>query len=359
MNLKNTFLLICLTLLCGFALNAQELEFPGMDASPMDAAHYPGRAAFPNYLDDAPPLQVKVLYCRPQKKDRVIFGGLVPYGELWRLGANEATEVSFFQPVEIGGKAINAGTYTMFAEVHPNNWVIVISTQRFVAGTSNLDASQRVASVSIPVTNLKDSREAFTIGFQRINDEKCNMIFEWDRTRATLPISFNPANLSNLDASPMDLAQYPSNSRFTNFVEDAEKAKVRVVYSRPQKKGRTIFGELVKYGEPWRLGANETTEITFFEDVKIGGSEVKAGRYGILANVEKDNWEFVIHSNIPSWGAHNHDEKKNVAKVSVPVTANSTEVEALSVVFDKKDDKNVDMVVAWDKTLVRMPIELK
>lgn len=359
MNFKNSFLLVCLALMSVYTLNAQELEFTGMDASPMDAAHYPGRAAFTNYLDDAPPLQIKVLYCRPQKKDRVIFGGLVPYGKLWRLGANEATEVSFYQPVEIGGKFINAGTYTMFAKVHPNHWDITISSERFVAGTSNLDVTKHIASASIPVTNLAESREAFTIGFQRVNDEKCNMIFEWDRTRASLPISFNPVSLSNMDASPMDLAQYPSNSRFSNFVEEAEAAKVRVVYSRPQKKDRVIFGELVKYGESWRIGANETTEITFFEDVKVGGKEVKAGTYGIMANVEKDKWEFVLHNNIPSWGVYNHKEDKNVAKVSAPVSANPTAVEALTIIFDKKDDKNVHMVVAWDKTLVRMPIEFK
>ena len=254
---------------------------------------------------------------------------------------------------------MNAGTYTMFAEVHPNHWEIVLSTERFIAGTANLDAEQRVVSTSIPVTNIAETREAFTIGFKRINDEKCQMIFEWDHTRAILPISFNPAYLSGLDASPMDLAQYPSNSRFQNFVEDAGDPKIRVVYSRPQKKGRTIFGELVKFGEPWRLGANESTEITFFEDVMIGDTEVSAGRYGLMAVVNKDKWEFVIHRNIPSWGVYNHDDKKNVAKVTAPVTANSNTVEALSIAFEEAGDNKVNLLVAWDKTMVKMPIEMK
>jgi len=86
--------------------------------------------------DDDPDrsLKIKVLYCRPNKKDRDVFGTLEPWGKDWRLGANEATEVTFYQPVEIGGTHINAGTYTMFAQIFPSNWVLKISSERFIAG---------------------------------------------------------------------------------------------------------------------------------------------------------------------------------------------------------------------------------
>ena len=366
MNLKNTILLFALFSISAITLNGQELKFPDLDKSPMDAATYPRDAAWRNYMEgDAKntPLKIKVLYCKPKKNDREIFGKLVPFGEDWRLGANEATEVYFASPVEIGGKFINAGYYTMFAEVHPNHWIIKISTERHIGGSENRDVSQDVVHVSVPVINMADSRESFTIGFQRVDDDHCNMVFEWDRTRTVLPISFNPVYLSGDDASPMDLVQYPSNSRLRNYVKpeelDAAVPKVRVVYSRPQKKGRTIFGDLVKYGEPWRLGANETTEITFFDDVTIGGKEVKKGKYGLMVIPSADKWEFVIHTNIPSWGTFGHDDATNVASVSAPVSKGASEVENLSIVFDKKGDKNVDMVVAWDKTQVRMPITLK
>ncbi len=367
MNLKSTFLLLALVFISSQMVTGQELEFPSMDKSPMDAATYPGNAAWRNYLkgdDKNTPLKIRVRYCRPKKNDREIFGKLVPYGETWRLGANEATEVFFNAPVEIGGTFINTGYYTMFAEVHPSHWIIKISTETNIAGTSNRDETQDIVSVKVPVTNVSNSRESFTVGFQRVDDESCNMVFEWDRTRTVLPISFNPVSLSGDDKSPMDLAQYPANSRFRNFIETEEELaeadpKIRVVYGRPQKKGRTIFGELLKYGEVWRVGANETTEITFYEDVKIGGTDVKAGRYGINAMVNADNWEIVIHKNIPSWGTFGHDDEKNVAKVSVPVSKTPKEIEELAILFEKKDDKNVDMIIAWDTTMVRMPVELK
>lgn len=365
MNCKNALLLFCFVL-GAVALTAQDkLEFPNLDASPMDAAHYPRTSAFNNYMpdDQKKPTQIKVLYSRPNKKEREIFGKLVPYGEVWRLGANEGTQVRFYQAVEIGGKFVAPGTYTLLAEVHPHKWGIIISSETNRAGAANLDPEKIVARAGAKVTNVGDSREAFTIGFQKVDEQRCNMVFEWDRTRATLPISFNPVFLDGVNASPMDLAQYPTRSRFQNFLKEEEKAankpKIRVVYSRPQKKGRNIFGELLKFGEPWRLGANETTLITFFEDVKIGGTDVKAGRYGIMATVNKDKWDFVIHKNTQSWGVYKHDAETNVATFSASVAATPSEVEALSIVFEKKDDKNVDMIVAWDNSMARLPIQMK
>lgn len=364
--MKKIFLLLTCCIL-GFAtIQAQEeSKFPKLDKSPMDAVHYPRTSAYNNYMDDADKLgrQVKVLYCRPKKKDRVIFGELVPYGAEWRLGANEATEVTFYQDVEIGGKFINRGTYTMFADVREKDWTIKLSTQRFIAGTKNRDVSKDVLSIAIPVKKVNEVRESFTIGFQKVDDGLAYMVFAWDKIEAALPISFNPAYLSGDDVSPMDLAQYPDDSRFHNYLKpeelEANKAKVRVVYSRPKKKDRVIFGELVKYGEPWRLGANETTEVTFFEPVKIGDKELRAGTYGIMVKPTADNWEVIFHTNIPSWGTYGHDDKKNVATITVPTQKTGEVVEYLSFLYEKKSDKEVHMIIAWDETMVAVPVMFK
>ena len=365
MNFKSITLLCCLLMIGLTATQAQEVKFQEMDASPMDAATYPRNAAWRNYLTgDAKntPLKIRVHYSRPNKKDRVIFGELVPYGVDWRLGANEATEVYFAVPVEIGGKMINPGYYTMFAQVFPTQWVIKISSERHIGGTKNRDITKDVVNIPIPAINMPESREAFTIGFQKVNEDHCNMVFEWDRTRAILPISFNPVMMDGENASPMDLAQYPRNSRVRNYLEGAEKEaaqpKVRVVYSRPKKKGRDIFGGLLKYGAPWRLGANETTEITFFGDAKFGDQDIKAGRYGIMVVPHADKWEFVVHTNIPSWGTFGHDPETNIATYTVPTAKTPSTVEALSIHFDKKSDKLIHMVVGWDNTMVEVPIAL-
>ncbi len=361
MNLRIAFTLVCLFAASAF-VQAQDLKFPGLDKSPLDAATYPRTAAFNNYMseDDKKDLQIRVLYSRPKKKDRVIFGELVPYGAEWRLGANEATEVYFAQNVEIGGNMLNRGYYTMFADVYPDNWVLKLSTERFIAGTRNRDKSKDVVMLSLPVENVADSRESFTIGFQKVDDDHCNMLLAWDQVQVALPISFNPAAMSGEDKSPMDLVQFPANSRTRNFVDkadfEASAPKIRVVYSRPQKKDREVFGKLLKYGEPWRVGANETTEITLFQDSKVGGQEVKRGRYGMFAIPHADKWEFVIHTNIPTWGPPNHDESTNVATFSVPTEKTPKTVETMAILLEERGDK-VHMIVAWDDTMVQVPIE--
>lgn len=366
MKLRNLFLLCCITLISLTDVNAQNLKFSKLDASPMDAAHYPRRAAFQNYLGEDDPdrtQKIKVLYCRPNKKGRDVFGTLEPFGKDWRLGANEATEVTFFSPVEIGGEYIAAGTYTMFAQLYSSNWIIKISSERFIGGAENRDITKDVVAVSVPTTTVPKEREEFTIGFQKVDDGNCNMVFEWDRTRVSLPINLNPVSLAGKDKSPMDLVQYPNSSRLRNYQkpEDLDKAvaKVRVVYSRPQMKGRKVFGDLLKYGEMWRVGANETTEITFFEDVTINGTKVKKGRYGLFAKVNEDNWEFIIHKNVQSWGTPNHDEKDNVVTITAKTEKTPSTLEALSMLLVENGSSQVDLVVGWENTMARLPIMLK
>ncbi len=363
--MKRILLAVTLCFLGLVSMNAQDSKFPSMDKSPMDAVHYPRTAAFNNYMEDDEKVDriIKVLYGRPVMKGRKIFGELVPYGKEWRLGANEATEVTFFDAVEIGGTFVDRGNYTMFADVNEKEWTIKISSQRHLGGNKDRDMSKDVASMTIPVKTVAKSRESFTIGFQKINEGLVHMIFAWDKVEAALPINLNPAFMSGEDASPMDLAQYPRMSRLQNYLKpeevEANQPKVRVVYSRPKRKDRTVFGELLKYGEPWRLGANETTEITFFETVIIGGTEIRRGTYGMMAVPTNDSWEIIIHKGIPSWGVHNHDEENNVASIKVPTQKTGEMVENLSVFFEEKSAKEVHMIIAWEKTMVAVPVNFK
>lgn len=357
-----TILLLMLT----SVMVAQEIEWPALDKSPLDIATYPSNAAFANYLDADDPNRdpkIKVLYSRPYKNDRDIFGSLVPYGEDWRLGANEGTEAIFFQDVEIGGVRVPRGTYRLLAEIHEYHWKIVITTHRHTAGAANMDKSKEIARVMAEVIPTSNSRDQFTIGFQKVDEGHVNMIFEWDKTRAQLPINLNPPTMDTDDVSPMDMAQYPSRSRFQNLIKpeevEANQPKIRVVYSRPQMKERKIFGGLLKFGDMWRVGANQTTLVSFFNDVTIGGKDLRAGTYGLFAKVNKDNWEFIIHSNPNSWGHANHDEATNLVTVKAPTAQTGETLESLSISFDEKGDNQVDILVGWENTMARLPVTLK
>ena len=93
---------------------------------------------------------------------------------------------------------------------------------------------------------------------------------------------------------------------------------VQVEYSRPSAKGRTVYGDLVPYGKMWRTGANANTTISFSEDVKIAGKDLKKGKYALFSTPKADNWEIIFYSDTNNWGLpDNWDESKVALKVTV------------------------------------------
>lgn len=129
-----------------------------------------------------------VTYGRPYKNNREIFGGLVKYGEVWRLGADQATTISFNTDTKFGGAGIPAGTYTLFAIPNENEWTLILNSQpgQWGAFTYQKNKDKDVAKISVPVTHLDTVVEQFTIRFIENN----NMVIEWDKTRVLISLSF-------------------------------------------------------------------------------------------------------------------------------------------------------------------------
>ena len=136
---------------------------------------------------------------------------------------------------------------------------------------------------------------------------------------------------------------------------DTVKSKqVTVTYGRPYKKGRVIFGGLEKYGNVWRVGADEATQITFSQDVKFGGESVKKGTYTLFAIPEEKEWTIILNSQLGQWGAYDYgkNKDKDVLKVKVPVKKLSDVVEQLTIKTD-----NSALLISWDQTQVSVPMK--
>jgi hypothetical protein len=162
--------------------------------------------------------------------------------------------------------------------------------------------------------------------------------------------------ITPLDESPMDMSYYPVNYPILKIQDKAiEPLVARVVYSRPQKKGRVIFGELVEYGQVWRLGANEATEVEFFQDIKIDGKKVKKGRYTLYALVNPDKWTVILNKETDIWGAFRYDMKKDILRTDIPVQKQSGVTETLLMQFEK-NGKGANLAINWDDVLVKLPI---
>ena len=162
---------------------------------------------------------------------------------------------------------------------------------------------------------------------------------------------------STLDSSPLDMSYYPVDYPVLKIQDKVSEPLIaRVVYSRPQKRGRKLFGDLVAYGQVWRLGANEATEIEFFRDVKIDNKTVKKGRYTLYALVNEDNWVLILNKETDTWGAFAYDPSKDVLRTTVPVEKKSDITEAFSISFQKQAVKGANMVISWDDVMVQLPI---
>jgi len=167
-----------------------------------------------------------------------------------------------------------------------------------------------------------------------------------------------PSKLPEVDKSPMDVSYYPNNYPILKIQNKATEPLVaRILYSRPQKQGRKIFGELVEYGKVWRLGANEATEIELYKDVKIGGKKVSKGRYTLYAIVSENIWTLILNKDTDTWGAFKYDSKKDVLRTDVPVQKTDEVVESMSMLFEKSAT-GISLIIAWEQVKVTLPITL-
>lgn len=168
--------------------------------------------------------------------------------------------------------------------------------------------------------------------------------------------SFNP-NVSSpyvaLDLSPLDISYCPSD--YTKMSLRRVSPVARVVYSRPHKQGRKIFGGLLKYGEPWRLGANEATEIELFRDVSIQGKKVSKGKYILYCIPEQEKWTIVFNSNLYTWGL-SIDATKDIHRFEVPTSIKNPPVEYFTLVFETAAYGS-DLIMAWDDVAASLPIQ--
>ncbi len=134
----------------------------------------------------------------------------------------------------------------------------------------------------------------------------------------------------------------------------AKEKNFEVNYGQPSKRGRVIFGELVPYGEVWRTGANEATEITFKKDCIFGGQPVKAGTYTLFTIPNKTEWTVILNKQLKQWGAYDYEKikDKNVLEVKVP-TQNLPAVQEKFTIAAKPDSVKLE----WDQTAVAVPVK--
>ncbi len=182
-----------------------------------------------------------------------------------------------------------------------------------------------------------------------------------DNNTVILPAKKQPLSLkketpnpfSMVDVSPMDMSYCPADYPHIKHIA-GDLPQMRIIYSRPQKQGRTVFGNIVQYDTIWRLGANEGTEIEFFKPVTIQNQKIKPGRYTLYCIPRKDSWEVIMNTEVNIWGL-NINTAKDAGRFTIPVTSTTALSEYFTAIFEDTAT-GANLVFAWDSVITKLPI---
>lgn len=133
--------------------------------------------------------KITIDYGRPGVKGRKIFGDLVPYGKVWRAGANSSTKITFEQSVNFGGKVVAAGTYGLFIQPSEKDWKIILNKDAQQWGAYEFNEKLNVLEVTVPTKKTAEKQEYFLISLEPVDDRSATLVFRWDEVNAEIPIT--------------------------------------------------------------------------------------------------------------------------------------------------------------------------
>jgi hypothetical protein len=285
----------------------------------------------------------KIDYSRPGVKGREIWGKLVPYNEVWRAGANDATTVSFSTDVTINGQKLAAGTYSFFVLPTATEWTFIFNSEPKQWGAFNHQKEKDVLRLSVK-PEASPHQEWMSYNFEDLTGNTCRFLLRWEKIAAGVIIE----GQASKEARPSPAASVFQSVSVTD---------ISVEYSRPGVKGREIWGKLVPFGEVWRAGANEATTVSFSDDVLVNGQKLPAGTYSFFVLPTAKDWTFIFNSEPKQWGAYSYKKEKDVLKLTVTPEAGAAQ-EYLSYAADPIKNNSALFTLAWEKMKGSVKVEV-
>ena len=189
--MKSLLLLISIVFCLNFQLLAQN-KIPPVDQSPLDMSYYPENyPATKVQKKTVEPLIARVIYSRPSINGRKIFGALIEFGKVWRLGANEATEIEFFKDVLINKIKVKKGRYSLYALPNANIWTIIVNKEIDSWGAFLYDSTKDVTRIEVVPELIAQTIEPFSIFFEKTSLQNISLNILWENTKVVLPITIS------------------------------------------------------------------------------------------------------------------------------------------------------------------------
>lgn len=149
---------------------------------------------------------------------------------------------------------------------------------------------------------------------------------------------------------------FPQPSPSATVSQSFATSKIEISYSRPGAKGRKVFGDVVPFGKFWRTGANAATTISFGEDVKINGMEVKAGKYGLLSYPGETEWTIILTKDLNVTSEDGYKKENDVARFMVKPSRLASMVETFTIEIGNLKNNECDLELKWENTAVSLKV---
>ncbi|RMG72229.1 MAG: DUF2911 domain-containing protein [Bacteroidetes bacterium] len=174
--------------------------------------------------------EIKLEYSRPSARGRKVFGELVPYGKVWRTGANASTKITFGTDVTFGGEAVKSGTYALYSIPGEKEWTFMLYSDLTLGGNvAGYDEANEIVRVTAKSSALNHEVETFTLGFDHLRDESAHLVLSWAKTRVAVPITWDTdgavmANIERVMGGPTAGDYYQAAVYYYNTDRDLDKA---------------------------------------------------------------------------------------------------------------------------------------
>jgi hypothetical protein len=297
------------------------------------------------------PNLVTIIYGRPYTKDpktgepRKIWGGLVPWDESYRLGADEATTLITQQAIMIGNASVPAGAYTLYAVPSEKGATLLGISTRVGQWGEPVDDTHDLARVEMKREALDTPVDQLTIVLDKNPAGGAILRVKWEGTMFSVPVKL---------AAPA--LEFPQMSTTETLKQRIGLTDIEVVYSRPSAKGRVMLGGNNPYGTIWRTGANNATRISFSTPVTIEGSSLDAGAYELFTIPGADSWTIIFQRPQKQWGAYTYDPKNDALRVTVKPASLDEHVETFTIDFNDILNESATLDLIWEKTLVPVKV---
>ena len=234
---------------------------------------------------------ISVTYSRPGAKDRVVFGELVPFGKVWRTGANKATSVTFSTDVNVGGKDVKAGTYSLFTIPNETEWTIILNSNTELWGAGKYEEATDVARFTIKPTALSDNVETFTIDFSHLVGPNGHMNLSWENTHVAIAVKTDVNGMIEKQIKEI-LVDGPSAGTYYNaarfYLENDKDLSQALTWMNVAIEKRSDAFWYVHHKAKIQAQMGKTKEaIATAEKSLTMAKENEDGDYGYIANNEK------------------------------------------------------------------------